>query len=44
VRAEFLKEPGVGKQFILERTTHRLKLGVKIIVKEYIPRHGALWT
>lgn len=39
VWAEFLKEPGVSEQLILERATHRLKLGVKVIVKEYVPRH-----
>ncbi|MEK7810978.1 MAG: hypothetical protein AAB278_04075 [Pseudomonadota bacterium] len=42
MRAEFLKQSGVGEQFILERATHRLKLGVKIIVKEYVPRHGRI--
>jgi len=40
VRAEFLKQPRVGEQFILKHVTHRLKLGVKVIVKEYVPRHG----
>ncbi|MFZ2300315.1 MAG: hypothetical protein WAW10_00420 [Gallionella sp.] len=38
--AEFLKEPGVGEQFILKHTIHRLKLDVKVIVKEHVPRHG----
>jgi hypothetical protein len=33
VRAEFLKEFGVGEQFILECAIQRLKLGVKVIVK-----------
>jgi hypothetical protein len=40
VGAKFLKEPGVGEQFILECNLHRLKLGMKVIVKEYVPRHG----
>lgn len=33
VRAEFLQESGVGEQLILERNTHRLHLGVKVIVE-----------
>jgi len=42
VGAEFLKKSGVGEQLILERATHRLKLGVKIVVKEYVPSHGQI--
>jgi hypothetical protein len=42
VGAEFLKEPGMGEQLILERATHRLKLGVKVVVKEYVPSHGRI--
>ena len=42
VRAEFLKESGVGEQFILECTIQRQKLGVKVIVKKYIPGHGRI--
>lgn len=40
--AKFLKEPSVGEQFVLESAIHHLKLGVKIIVKEYVPRHGQI--
>ena len=39
VGAEFLKELGVGEQFILECTIKRLKLSVKFIVKYNVPRH-----
>src|SRR3970282_719588 len=42
VRAEFLKELGVSEQFILERTIQRQKLGVKFIVKKYVPGHGRI--
>jgi hypothetical protein len=33
VGTEFLKQFGVGEQFILKCTIQRLKLGVKVIVK-----------
>lgn len=42
VGAEFLKESGVGEQFILECTIQRQKLGVKVIVKKYVPGHGQI--